>query len=136
MEVTFPVVQMDQDKFEEYETLYNSTNGNITLIIDDEGRNEWVDVRTSGWFIFFGISLGLFELVNLSCAVWVLSGHWPFQKSLVTVCLFLEIGANILRLLFLVDPWSGFVDLQMVFRAEVALTFSLIQMELWPVPVA
>jgi hypothetical protein len=107
--VTFPVVQMDEDSYASFRALFNATKGNITLVIDDSGENEWVKIRKSGWFIFFGVSLGVFEAINLACAIWVLSGHWPFQRSLVTVCLLLEILANSLRLIFLFEPFSGFV---------------------------
>lgn len=82
---------------------YPSTTLNLT--VDKEGVSIWRIQKESGAYIGFAIVAIAFAANNLVLAVIALLRH-PLarQRSIVSLCLCLEIVAHVVRLLFGMDP--------------------------------
>jgi hypothetical protein len=105
--VDYPIVNVNPKEWYLLEAYFTNTPNQFNLTIDSEGVSVWRVQRLSGAYIGFSVVTLALSGTNLVLAVIALIRHPSGKKrSIASVCLLLEILANLDRLFFGMDPFA------------------------------
>jgi hypothetical protein len=110
--VTFPVVEIDPAAFDAIRQAGASID---TITVTSAGVSDWRDFKLSWWYPFFSVTCGLFSLIVIAVGIRSLT-RIGIRRHMAVLCISIELLACLCRVIFCLDPFSGWRFLPTAFR--------------------
>eukprot|EP01122_Echinamoeba_exundans_P013694 TRINITY_DN6015_c0_g2_i2.p1 TRINITY_DN6015_c0_g2~~TRINITY_DN6015_c0_g2_i2.p1 ORF type:complete len:461 (+),score=41.31 TRINITY_DN6015_c0_g2_i2:110-1492(+) len=111
-EVTFPVVEIDPDAFA---AIRQADTSIATITVTSHGISAWRDFKLSWWYPFFSVTSGLFSVAVIAIGIRSLF-RIGLRRHMAVLCISIEMVACLCRVIFCLDPFSGWRILPTAFR--------------------